>query len=74
MVRPVAYDDYNVSNYPTGNNAIVCVIAYTVRNGSCQHLSCPIGLFLLLNSSFCLELLALSWLPIPWPDPPPPML
>ena len=47
MVRPVAYDDYNVSNYPTGNNAIVCVIAYTVRNGSCQHLSRPIELFVL---------------------------
>jgi DNA-directed RNA polymerase I subunit RPA2 len=38
MVRPVAYDEYNVDNYPTGNNAIVCVIAYTVGHlKACQH-------------------------------------
>eukprot|EP00056_Hartaetosiga_gracilis_P011625 m.177015 g.177015 ORF g.177015 m.177015 type:complete len:1133 (-) comp13541_c0_seq10:42-3440(-) len=29
IVRPRAYDEYGVDNFPTGNNAIVCVIAYT---------------------------------------------
>eukprot|EP00055_Hartaetosiga_balthica_P012485 m.60738 g.60738 ORF g.60738 m.60738 type:complete len:1133 (+) comp7962_c0_seq1:98-3496(+) len=29
IVRPRAYDEYGVDNFPTGNNAIVCVVAYT---------------------------------------------
>ncbi|EDQ84628.1 uncharacterized protein MONBRDRAFT_12630 [Monosiga brevicollis MX1] len=29
LVRPRAYNEYGVDNFPVGNNAIVCVIAYT---------------------------------------------
>lgn len=29
MVRPEAYDDFEGDNYPTGTNAVVCVISYT---------------------------------------------
>jgi len=29
LFRPVAYDDYNIDNYPLGTNAIVAVISYT---------------------------------------------
>eukprot|EP00049_Salpingoeca_infusionum_P002414 m.56554 g.56554 ORF g.56554 m.56554 type:complete len:1175 (+) comp11566_c0_seq6:1231-4755(+) len=29
VVRPYAYDEYNLNSFPTGNNAIVCVVAYT---------------------------------------------
>eukprot|EP00911_Craspedida_sp_UC1_P002615 UC1_evm2s1935 len=29
MVRPQAYDEFEGDNYPTGTNAVVCVISYT---------------------------------------------
>ncbi|KAK6165568.1 hypothetical protein SNE40_022473 [Patella caerulea] len=29
IVRPVAYDDYNMDEYPIGTNAVVAVISYT---------------------------------------------
>ena len=31
LVRPGNYDSYVMDNYPTGTNAIVAVISYTVR-------------------------------------------
>lgn len=31
VVKPAAYDLYDIDRYPLGTNAIVAVIAYTVR-------------------------------------------
>ena len=30
LVRPAAYDHYDMDNYPIGTNAVVAVISYTV--------------------------------------------
>jgi hypothetical protein len=39
IVRTRAYHEYGVDNFPTGNNAIVCVISYTA---SCRRPGGPL--------------------------------